>query len=96
MEMALIRERYWGIVAERKLRPESNHARQLEWDDEAERATATIFLCLSESAEKHVQDMRDPVAIWKKLKDVFEVRGFSARFILWRNLFSLKPNGSHQ
>ena len=94
MEMVLIREKLWSIVCKRKPRPEDDDARILEWDEEAERATATIFLCLSEAAEKHVQDLRDPVKIWDKLKDVYEARGFSARFLLWRNLFNLKLEDS--
>ena len=92
MEMVLIREKLWSIVCKRKLRPEDDDARILEWDEEAERATATIFLCLSEAAEKHVQDLRNPVKIWEKLKDVYEARGFSGRFLLWRNLFNIKPD----
>ena len=38
--------------------------------------------------------MRNPIAIWKKLKDVLEIRGFSSRYILWRKLFPLKLSTS--
>ena len=106
MEMLLIRERLWAIVAERRPRPQpsgaagpatrntgrdaGNDEEIAKWEDDAERATSTIFLHLDERAEKHVQSLREPVAIWKKLKDIYERRGFSARFYLWQKLFTLQ------
>ena len=50
----------------------------------------TVFLCLSEATEKHVQDLRNPVKISENLEDIYEARGFSARFLLRQNLFNLK------
>ena len=92
MEMLLIKEKLWSIVCGRKTRPEGGSEDkatkgQLEWDEEAERATAIIFLCLDEMAEHHVVDLRNPVAVWKKLEEVYSSSGFSARSILWRRLF---------
>ncbi len=92
--MLLIRERLWPIVSQRKTRPVSNPTddftkEQLAWDDEAERATATIFLYLDDSTERHVQNLRDPVELWQKLKDLYGKAGFSARYLLFRRLFSL-------
>lgn len=92
MEMVLIREKLWGIVCERRTKPESGAKAQTDYNDEAERATATIFLFLSETAEKYVRDLRDPVAIWAKLKDVFSKVGFAGRYNLWRRLFSVEAN----
>lgn len=37
--------------------------------------------------------MRDLVAIWEKLRGVCRVRGFSARFYLWKKLFALRLAG---
>jgi hypothetical protein len=34
--------------------------------------------------------MRNPVEIWKKLKDIYEMRGFRACFYLWQKLFTLR------
>jgi len=33
---------------------------------------------------------RDPIIIWRKPKEQHETRGFSARFYLWKNLFTPK------
>jgi len=90
MEMVLIREKLWGIVCERRTKPESGAKAQTDFDEEAERATATIFLYLSETAERYVRDVRDPVALWAKLKEVFSKVGFAARYNLWRTLFSIE------
>lgn len=88
MEMVLIREKLWGIVCERRTKPESGAKAQTDFDEEAERATATIFLFLSETAERYVRDLRDPVAVWSKLKEVFSKIGFAGRYNLWKRLFS--------
>jgi hypothetical protein len=63
MEMVLIREKLWGIVCERRTKPESGAKAQADFDEDAERATATIFLYLSETAERYVRDVRNPVAL---------------------------------
>lgn len=83
MQNLLIRERLWSIVCERKKRPEGGSTdkptkEQINWDDDAERATATIFLYLDDMAEKHIRDLTDPIAVWAKLKDVYSCSGFSA------------------
>lgn len=98
MEMLLIRERLWPIVSQRKTRPVSSSTdsdsdsptkEQLAWDDEAERAMATIFLYLDDSTERHVQNIQDPVELWQKLKDLYGKAGFSARYLLFCQLFSM-------
>jgi hypothetical protein len=65
-------------------------AAALEWDENAERATATIFLYLDERAERVVIDIRNPVELWEKLKTTYERKGFSSRFYLWQTLFTLQ------
>lgn len=95
MEMVLIREKLWGIVCERRTKPESGAKAQTEFDEEAERATATIFLYLSETAERYVRDLRDPVAVWAKLKEVFSTVGFAARYNLWTKLFSINAENGN-
>jgi hypothetical protein len=89
MEMVLIREKLWGIVCERRIKPESGAKAQADYDDDAERATATIFLYLSETAERYVRNLRDPVAVWAKLKEVFSTVGFAARYNMWKRLFDV-------
>jgi hypothetical protein len=63
MEMVLVREKLWSVVCERRVKPESGPKAQADYDDDAERATATIFLYLSETAERYVRELRDPVVI---------------------------------
>jgi hypothetical protein len=89
MEMLLIREGLWPIVCKRRERPVAAAARN-QWDDDAERATATIFLYLDERAERHVQNVRNPIELWEKLAKIYERKGFSARFYLWQKLFTLR------
>jgi hypothetical protein len=66
---------------------------QEDYDEDAQAATATIFPYCGITAKGHIRNIRDPVLVWKKLKDVYEHRGFSARFLLWRQLFTVKFNG---
>jgi hypothetical protein len=95
MEMLLIREKLWGIVCQRRTRPEGGTEEkptkaQTEFDDDAERATATIFLYLDEMAESHISSLRNPVVIWAKLEEIYQSSGFSARFGAWRRLFAVR------
>jgi hypothetical protein len=91
MEMLLIREGLWSIVCERRLIPGPQaHAQRTKWEEDSDKATATIFLYLGDRAERHVHKLRDPVLIWKRLREVYELRGFSARFYLWQKLFTLR------
>lgn len=102
MEMLLIRERLWPIVCQRRTRPEGFglgedvSRAQHEFDDEAERATATIFQYLDDSSERMVRDLRDPAELWKKLRDMYSSTGFCTRFGLWRKLLKahLRDYGS--
>jgi hypothetical protein len=93
--MLLKSERLWSIVSERRLRPEGGSddrptKGQQEWDDDAERAVALIFLCLGDMAERHIMGMEDPVEVWNKLKDVYSRSGFSTRCNIWVRLFSAR------
>ena len=89
MEMLLIQEGLWGIVSGKRTAPAASGSMD-RWHDDAEKATATIFLYVGERAERHIRDLRDPVEIWKRLKEVYELRGFSARFYLWQKLFTVR------
>jgi hypothetical protein len=55
-------------VSEKRLRPEGGSdgrptKGQQEWDDDAERAVALIFLCLGDMAEQHIMSMEDSVEV---------------------------------
>jgi hypothetical protein len=96
MEMLLIREGLWSIVCERRLTPSPQaNAQRAKWEEDSDKATATIFLYLGDRAERHVHKLRDPVLIWKRLREVYELRGFSARFYLWQKLFTLRHANYH-
>jgi hypothetical protein len=95
VQMLLKSEKLWSIVSGWKLRPDGGSEdrptkAQLEWDDEAERATAIIFLCLGDAAERQITGLEDPVAIWAKLKEIYSMSGFSARCNIWVRLFSMR------
>jgi hypothetical protein len=90
MEMVLIREKLWSIVCEKRARPDSDKPKLLEaYEEDAERAMATIFLHLDDNTERYVRDLRDPVLIWKKLREVCQSTGYAARYNLWKRLFTL-------
>jgi hypothetical protein len=50
---------------------------------------ATIFLHLDDNTERYVRDLRNPVLIWKKLKEVCQSTGYAARYNIWKNLFTV-------
>lgn len=92
MEMVLIRERLWAIISGRRGRPKEEDSKTTAWeayDDDAERAMATIFLYLSDTVEQYVRGIRDPIVLWEKLRELFATVGFTARFTLWQRLFTL-------
>jgi hypothetical protein len=69
---------------------DDNDAAVQKWDEDAERATAEIFLYLDERVERRVLNIRNPVELWGKLQTFYERKGFSARFYLWQKLFTLQ------
>jgi hypothetical protein len=93
--MLLKTERLWSIVCGKRKRPEGGSddkptKAQQEWDDDAERAVALIFLYLGDMAERHITDMEDPVKVWIKIKDIYSRHGFSTRCNIWVRLFSAR------
>jgi hypothetical protein len=66
MEMTLIRERLWSIISQRRTKPETGAKALSDFEEDAERATATIFLHLSETAELYVHDLRNPVTVYRQ------------------------------
>ena len=87
MKMLLIQECLWAVVSEKKMRPKVKGKEkknldkptdtQLAFDEEAEQATATIFLYLSDSVSRNVQGICDPVQLWKKLHNLYSQTSFS-------------------
>jgi hypothetical protein len=51
IEMVLVRERLWSIISGRRVKPESGAKALTDFEEDCERATATIFLYLSDTAE---------------------------------------------
>jgi hypothetical protein len=94
IEMVLIRERLWSIISGRRVKPESGAKALTDFEEDSERATATIFLYLSDTAEQHVRDLRDPIEVWNKLKESFSRVGFAARYNVWKQLFTVEFRNS--
>jgi hypothetical protein len=61
---------------------DDNDAAADKWNDDAELATTTIFLNFDKRAECCVEAIRNVVELWAKLKNLYERKGFSARFYL--------------
>ena len=100
MEMILIRERLWPVVCQRKVRPSDTSSdkltpAQLEYDDEAERVTVTLFLCLGDASLRLVMALWNPVQVWAKLKELYTSVDFSTCFFIWRHLFNARAE-SHK
>ena len=103
MEMLLIRECLWAVVSEKKTRPKVKGKEkedsdkptdtQLAFDKEAEQATATIFLYLSDSVGRNIQGICDPVQLWKKLHDLYSQTSFLTCHWLWQWLFKAELQG---
>ncbi|KAI9818996.1 MAG: hypothetical protein M1826_001251 [Phylliscum demangeonii] len=60
MKMLLIREGLWHVVRPEGGSDDKPTKAQGEFEDEAERATATIFLSLDDSTERHIRDLETP------------------------------------
>jgi len=98
VKMLLIREKLWAVVCGRDEKPETDGTtatakkNMAEWEDKAERATATIFPFLDGSAKKllNTEELMNPVLLWSKLKSMYEVHGFSATFVIWKRLLGAK------
>jgi hypothetical protein len=69
-------------VCKRQIKPETSAKAQSNFNKNAKRATATIFLYLSDLAKRYIQDLRDLVLIQKKLHKVFGQARFTARYNL--------------
>lgn len=92
IKMLLIREKFWSVVCQLKVRPDGGSEdkpteAQVEYDEEVERATATIFLYLSDDTERPVLEITDPVELWEKLKVIYTTTGFTTCFLIWWKLF---------
>ena len=103
MEMLLIWEHLWAVVSEKKTRPKAKGKEkedsdkptdtQLAFDEEAEQATATIFLYLGDSVSRNVQGICDLAQLWKKLHDLYGQTSFLTRHWLWQWLFKAELRG---
>src|SRR5216117_1577071 len=60
------------------------------------RAYATIALAVSEQCRVHIAHIKDPVAMWKKLQELFETQGYTARFLALKDAVNttLERSGS--
>src|SRR5437667_51092 len=62
--------------------PTAEEAKErLDFNHLHRRAYATIALAVSEQCRVHIAHIKDPVAMWKKLQELFETQGYTARFL---------------
>jgi hypothetical protein len=61
-----------------------------KWDEDAERASADLFLYLDNHVKRSVFNIGNPVELSGKLQTFKERKGFLSRFYLWQKLITLK------
>src|SRR2546430_2555935 len=59
---------------------------QKEWDRTSCRAYVTISLAVSEDCRVHITGIKDPKAMWNKLKALFEVKRYTAHYLTFKEL----------
>jgi hypothetical protein len=96
IKMLLIREKLWSVASGREKKSATRSADSGDWEEKAERAVATIFPFLDDTAKRLYGDEMDPVVLLEKLKKTYEIQGFSATFIVWKRLLGAKVEGSVQ
>src|SRR5579871_1861026 len=51
---------------------------------------ATIILSISKSELVHINNITDPVEIWKKLQTIYESKGTASKHFLLQNFYNIK------
>ena len=85
VEMALIKEKVWGVVngstqkpkvtgSEDKI-PEATAKAIEEWQNKDENACASILLAVSDSQLPHIRNCKTSTQAWKKLAEIHEGKG---------------------
>ena len=65
-----------------KLSEEASPVEQLNWKTQADKAMATIILSMSKSELVHIDNITDPIEIWKKLQTIYESKGTTSKHFL--------------
>ena len=101
LRMALMRDDLWEIMSGTEAGPaEGGNADAERKKFKTRRNKALSMIVLSIKPELHYLIGREPVDVWKLLKDHFERKTWGNRYELWKQLFStqrmreLKDGGS--
>ena len=84
IKMILINKELWSIVNEEIVKPGENAlpVEQLNWKTRADKAMTTIILSMSKSELVHIDNITDPIEIWKKLQNIYESKGTTSKHFL--------------
>jgi hypothetical protein len=63
------------------------HAASLKRQTRAKKAIAYIRLALSDGPLLQTRNITDPYLLWSKLKALYELKGFSSEFLIYKELF---------
>ena len=82
--MILIDKELQSIVNKEIPKPgeHSPIAEQLNWKTRADKAMATIILAMSTSELVHINNITNPIEIWKKLQTIYESKGTTSKHFL--------------
>ena len=64
------------------------------FEEQNERAYATILLTVNDGPLVHVQNLTDAKEIWEKLGELYGVKGYTARHLILKSLVSTTLQGS--
>ena len=74
------------VLASVEWTPTEEEAKQLaNWNRSNKRAYATISLAVSDQCRVHISNIKDPEAMWKKLKELFEVQGYIVHYLAFKD-----------
>jgi hypothetical protein len=95
MRAQLLIDKTWSIVQGTRKRPTDRKSvetdaelsdRQDEWDELNNNAMGVILKHLSEGPMNMVQDKTTASDIWEELRKTYQLKGYSARHIVWNRL----------
>src|SRR5579871_4286738 len=74
IKMILIDKELWSIVNEEKIRPSDNMTltEQFNWKTQVNKVIVIIILSISKSELVYINNITDPIEIWKKLQTIYK------------------------
>ena len=93
IKMSLIKDDLWRIVSGTETAPAAP-AELAKFNIRRDKALANIVLTVDPKLLYLLGDPSDPVAVYKKLEDIFQKKSWSNKFRLKKSLYNLKLNNN--